>query len=163
MFLAVDLLHPTWLIIVVVDLILSIERAFRNISSVNFCWNLVLPPFILCDLPARKFSRNYATIYDLLVFILYNQLIMVMAINAFWRSDIGLCRKFWWKKFKRGNFKNRTDKNVIFRLNLFVMYISYYKYGFRYYIPNSSQLFPLFSHYIPIKNNIKTITRELKS
>ncbi len=31
------------------------------------------------------------------------------------------------------------------------------------YIPNSSQLFQLFFHYIPIKNNIKTITRELKS
>jgi hypothetical protein len=30
------------------------------------------------------------------------------------------------------------------------------------YIPNNSQLFPLFSHYIPIKNNIKTITMELK-
>ena len=31
------------------------------------------------------------------------------------------------------------------------------------YIPNSPQLFPLFTHYIPIINNIKTITRELKS
>ena len=31
------------------------------------------------------------------------------------------------------------------------------------YIPISSQLFPLFSHYILIKNNLKTITRELKS
>ena len=31
------------------------------------------------------------------------------------------------------------------------------------YIPDNSQLFPLFSHYIPIKNNIKTITMELKS
>ncbi len=31
------------------------------------------------------------------------------------------------------------------------------------YIPIRSKLFPLFSHYIPIKNNIKTITRELKS
>jgi hypothetical protein len=33
----VDLLHPTKLIIVAVDRILSIDRAFRNISSVNFC------------------------------------------------------------------------------------------------------------------------------
>ncbi len=43
------------------------------------------------------------------------------------------------------------------------MSISYCNCVFRYYIPNSSQLFPLFSHYIPIKNNIKTITRGLKS
>ena len=70
MFLAVDLLHPTKFIIVAVDLMLSIDRAFRNIATVNFWFTTF---HIIQSINPSIFKKlcyytRFITIYTLLSF-----------------------------------------------------------------------------------------------